>query len=82
MPDARREGGGYRAAAQHDGAKQHRVSQGEPSRQNGDDWCAEHGDAEVQASDECIVAWLGTGEVVRVEIVGEEDTVGLCGRYP
>lgn len=45
------------------------------SRENGDDWCAEHGDAEVEASDECIVAWLGAREVVRIEIVGEEDAI-------
>lgn len=78
MPNARREGGRYKAAAQYDGTKQHRASQGELSRENCDDWCAKHGDAEVEASDECIVAWLGAREVVRIKVVGEEDAVGLC----
>ena len=77
MSDSRRKEGRYKAAAQYGGIKQHRALKGESSCEHRDDWCAEHGDAEVETSDECIVTWLGAREVVRIKAAGQEDAVGL-----
>ena len=43
----------------------------------GRDWGHEHGHGEVEAADEGVVEGRGAGKDIVVDVVGEEDAVGL-----